>query len=127
MKLIIAIICCFLVGCASQIPAPKTNYPAQEIKYQFYFKKKHQLSIDAAMKKSEDLANSLKKHGLVWEWKNNSIIFDVRSGLVSGSNGVLTVLPNEIDLNIKGVPDHLLIFESIIKDKVNSRLDYYFK
>lgn len=126
MKFIIIILSLFLINCATQKPQLKINETIIE-SYQFSFEKKHHLKNDVAKQKAEDLANSLKKHGLIWKWISpKDIYFNVDTGLLSGSNGILTVLPAEIKLNIKGIPEPLLLFRGIIIDKVNSRLEYYF-
>ncbi len=86
-------------------------------------KRTHNLGIDAAKKKAEELATGMKdKLGIDWRWDGNNIKFDAPSGMAKGASGQVTVeatlLRVEIDL-----PFLLRPMKGTVESKVNERLD----
>lgn len=125
MKIIAVLLFLFFVNCTNANSVRLSHSPA--INYQYHFVKKHHLNKGDAQKKAEELATSLAKYGLKWKWIDDSnLYFYTDKGIANGSNGVLIILPSEIELNIKDIPEHLLIFDFIIEDKVKSKLEFYF-
>lgn len=86
----------------------------------------HNLPKNDAIKKAEDLAKSLEKHGLNWHWQNNRIIFNVENGIASGTTGELILYDNKTIVLIWKIPNNLFLFKDFFITKIVNQLDLNF-
>lgn len=86
-------------------------------------KRNHNLGLDAAKVKAEELANGMKdKLGIVWRWDGNNIKFDAPSGMAKGATGQVTVATAEIRVEID-LPLMLRPMKGMVESKVKEKLD----
>lgn len=83
----------------------------------------HNLSIDDAKKKAEDLAKGIAdKFGISWKWDGNTIRFDAPSGAAKGTKGEVAVSDKDVKVAID-LPFMLKMMKGTIEQKVKEKLD----
>jgi len=83
----------------------------------------HNLGLESARLKAEELANGMKeKLGIVWKWTGNNIHFDAPSGLAKGAKGQVSVEPASIRVEID-LPFLLRAMKGTVESKVKEKLD----
>ncbi len=86
-------------------------------------KRNHQLGLDVAKTKAEELANGMKdKLGIQWRWDGNNIRFDAPSGAAKGAKGQVTVDASFIRVEID-LPLLLRPMKGMVEGKVTEKLD----
>jgi putative polyhydroxyalkanoate system protein len=86
-------------------------------------KRTHNLGIETAKQKAEDLANGMKeKLGIAWKWDGNNIKFDAPSGMAKGASGQVTVEATSLRVEID-LPVLLRPMKGAVESKVNEKLD----
>ena len=76
--------------------------------------------------KAEMLAISLERIKLLWHWENGKIQFQVNEGILSGTHGELLLFPGRVEIVIDGIPEFILIFDPVIQEKVQKKLQEFF-
>ena len=83
----------------------------------------HQLSLDDAKVKAEELARSMEaKLGIRWTWAGSNITFDTPSGKAKGANGTVTISTSEVRVEID-LPFILRPLKGMVEGKVRDKLD----
>ncbi len=86
-------------------------------------KRNHNLGLEAAKAKAEELANGMKeKLGIVWRWDGDNIKFDAPAGLAKGASGQVSVAATLIRVEID-LPFLLRAMKGTVESKVNEKLD----
>jgi putative polyhydroxyalkanoate system protein len=86
-------------------------------------KRTHNLGLDSAKQKAEELANGMKeKLGISWRWDGNNIRFDAPSGMAKGASGQVTVEASAIRVEID-LPFMLRPMKGMVESKVKEKLD----
>ena len=83
----------------------------------------HNLPIDAAKEKAEELAKSMQtKLGLTWAWSGDSIKFEAPSGAAKGTKGEVVVTAKLVRVAVD-LPFLLRMLKGSIEDKINEKLN----
>jgi putative polyhydroxyalkanoate system protein len=83
----------------------------------------HNLSIEDARKRAEELARSLEeKLGLKWSWQGDRLVFSAPSGPARGTQGSVDVGRNEVAVKID-LPFMLRMVKGKVEAKVAEKLD----
>lgn len=86
-------------------------------------KRNHNLGLESARQKAEELANGMKdKLGIAWRWDGNNIRFDAPSGMAKGATGQVTVEAASIRVEID-LPFMLRPMKGMVESKVKDKLD----
>jgi putative polyhydroxyalkanoate system protein len=83
----------------------------------------HNLSIEDARKRAEELAQSLEeKLGLKWSWQGDRLVFSAPGGPAKGTQGSVDVGKNEVAVKID-LPFMLRMVKGKVEAKVAEKLD----
>jgi putative polyhydroxyalkanoate system protein len=83
----------------------------------------HNLSLDEARKRAEELARSLvEKLGLTWSWQGDRLVFSAPSGPAKGTQGSVDVGKTEVAVKID-LPFMLRMVKGKVEAKVAEKLD----
>ena len=83
----------------------------------------HQLSVDDAKAKAEELAKSMEDRlGIRWHWEGQNIKFDAPSGVAKGATGTVSITASEVRVEID-LPFLLRAVKGSVEDKVKEKLD----
>jgi putative polyhydroxyalkanoate system protein len=86
----------------------------------------HSVGMDTAKAKAEELAKDMKdKFDLDWSWEGDRIRFKSVGGVAKGTNGVVTVAPSEVRMEMD-LPLLLRALKGKISSKVEEKLNELF-
>jgi len=86
-------------------------------------RRNHNLGIEVAKQKAEELANGMKdKLGIQWTWNGDNIKFDAPSGMAKGAHGTVSCTATSIRVEID-LPFLLRPMKGTVESKVNEKLD----
>ena len=125
-KYSLIIITLFLMGCPIRKESYPINYEKVDVLPKIKVKKSISLSNIDAITRSEKLAKSLEKYGLIWSWSENKILFKVESGIGSGIKGELILEGNEVTISILEISDSILFFKLFLIEKIQNKLGIAF-
>jgi putative polyhydroxyalkanoate system protein len=86
-------------------------------------RRSHNLSIEDARKRAEELARSLEdKLGLKWKWEGDRLVFSAPSGAAKGTQGSVEVGKSDVSVKID-LPFMLRMVKGKVEAKVAEKLD----